>query len=822
MSRLSRRYAVHFTLLLAGVVLVVLLAAGLAALEQSRALREDLVRTLGAATAAQEGEAIERSAAYLGAQLFNPLYRLDITGLNEEVAQVRRWLPVVELLVLDAGGRVLTDGSARNPRYGERLALPPALAPERPVRRHLPDATELWVAVSFAGEVPGYARLTVSDRRIRETLAELDRDVGHLWERHLGSLGTIAAIALLGVVSLGAALSMRLSRTLTRPLREMGDAASAFAAGHLEHALPVRSRDEMGELAGALNRMAGNLERSGRLLAKAQELAGLGSWEWSPASGHLTVSRELRRLLGLPATGAVTPRELAGRVHPEDRAAFRALFSTEPPAGSFSMELRLAGPGDRIAQVHGEPGSGGDDRGPVIIGALQEVTQQRRTEERLAYLASFDTLTGLPNRYLFQDRLRRAMLQARRSGAPLALLFLDLDRFKAVNDALGHGAGDELLRQVAGRLSRAVRGSDTVARLGGDEFTIILEDTGSDQDVARVARAALEALGAELRLGGQALRISASIGITLYPRDGADITSLLRNADTAMYRAKARGPGCYLFFSPELDRRNQERLALEHALHGALERGELELHYQPQVQVADGRVVGVEALLRWRRAGALEAPERFLPVLEETGLLLPVGRWCLAEACRALRGWRDLGMADLRMAVNLSARQLQDPATLEALAEGMAREGLPGDALELEITETALLDVSAAEGCAAHLARLGVRLAIDDFGTGYSSLAYLKRLAVDTLKVDRSFVRDIPADPEDAAITEAVLALGQSLALDVVAEGVESAEQMGFLAQRHCPLAQGFHIARPMPAAELGRWLAQRRVGAGCYWRAAA
>jgi diguanylate cyclase (GGDEF)-like protein/PAS domain S-box-containing protein len=450
-----------------------------------------------------------------------------------------------------------------------------------------------------------------------------------------------------------------------------------------------------------------------------------------------------------------------------------------------------------------------DGRITHFVATGKDITERMQVQERLAYMAQHDPLTELPNRALLLDRLKQSLAGARWRDRRTAVLFVDLDRFKTINDTLGHEAGDRLLQQLAARFQANVREGDTVARFGGDEFVILLDDVASADDVAGVAQKVLQALAAPFEVDHHALYVTASIGVSLFPGDGEDASTLLKNADTAMYRAKELGKNTYQFYSAEMSARAFERLTLESSLRHALEREEFRLHYQPQVDVETGTVVGVEALLRWQHPEfGLIAPADFVPLLEETGLIVPVGKWVLRTACVQLQAWRAQGWPELRLAVNLSPRQFQAQDLAASVREALASTGSDPATLELEITEGLLLrHAPATVETLEVLSALGVRMAVDDFGTGYSSLSYLQQLPIDTLKIDRAFVRDIPHDPDDSAITTAIIALAQSLKLETIAEGVENAAQRDFLRARGCRLMQGYLFSRPLPPEDLTRLL---------------
>jgi len=460
----------------------------------------------------------------------------------------------------------------------------------------------------------------------------------------------------------------------------------------------------------------------------------------------------------------------------------------------------------------------------MVGGRLSELRQRlRRTNDELSSalsmiqkMATHDSLTALPNRALFNEALTHAIAQAARHGRQAAIFFLDMDRFKNINDTLGHGVGDRVLQEAARRLSGSLRASDLVARLGGDEFVVLVEEFGDGPDLSEIAANILAGFEPTFTIDGQELGLSASIGICTYPQDGADAQTLLSNADIAMYRAKEQGRNRFCFYAAELNHLSQERLALEAGLRHALERGEIEIFYQPKIAFGHGRVTGVEALIRWRHPQlGLLAPDRFVPLAEETGAIIPIGYWTLRRVCERARRWHDQGMP-LSVAVNLSASQFHQPELLAQLAAIIKSTGVLAHALELEITESMVMkDPERAVGVMVALRAMGVRLSIDDFGTGHSSLGYLKRFPINQLKVDRSFVRDLPHNGDDVAITRAVIAMAHSLKMSVVAEGVEFQDQFDLLRAEGCDEFQGFYCRPPLEETELMRFLASERVSRG-------
>ncbi len=455
---------------------------------------------------------------------------------------------------------------------------------------------------------------------------------------------------------------------------------------------------------------------------------------------------------------------------------------------------------------------------PHVLVRVRDTTERQEAQERLKQLANHDSLTGLPNRVLFRDRLGQAMARAKRHGRPMALMFLDLDRFKVVNDELGHEAGDLLLQHVAKTLTACLREGDSVARndaplhtlsrLGGDEFTLIVEHIGSAEDAAHIARRMLEALSEPFLIGEEELVVTASIGISIYPTDDVDLDTLIRHTDMAMYRSKSLGRATYSFFSEDLSAAVTARVSLEASLRRAVEREEFMLHFQPKADLRTGKVTGVEALVRWQRPGhGLVPPDRFVGVLEDTGLILPVGAWVIRAACEQLAAWDRLGLPPLSLAVNLSARQFRHLYLASLIEDSLRVNHIDPARLEIELTESLLMeDNESTRAMLASFRRLGVRLAIDDFGTGHSSLSYIRRFAIDTLKIDRSFVQSLPDNSEDTAICSAVIALGRNMKMNVVAEGVETIEQAHVLRELGCDEVQGWWISRPMPGADFASW----------------
>jgi diguanylate cyclase (GGDEF)-like protein/PAS domain S-box-containing protein len=492
-------------------------------------------------------------------------------------------------------------------------------------------------------------------------------------------------------------------------------------------------------------------------------------------------------------------------VHPADRGWVGAEIRDALAGGERSiLEYQIVCADGQVKWVSEKSQTVRDETGAVVFmeGILDDITDRKRSEERLAFLAQYDVLTGLPNRALFYDRLRQAVVRAKREQSMVGLLFLDLDRFKQINDSLGHAAGDRVLKVVGDRLKGFLREVDTIARLGGDEFTVIIEGVVDQEQVASVAEKIKAAMAEYVVLDGHDMLISASVGITLYPRDAEDIENLIKNADIAMYHAKHRGGRQqYQFYDAGMAPLAAGRLEMEARLKHAIEKREFVLHYQPTVDVKSGRITGMEALIHWQSPEGMIPPSDFIPLAEESGLILDIGKWVLNAACAQTRLWQREGLPPLRLAVNLSPLQFRQENLLGTVAETLRETGLAADFLELEITENAIMDRSTETIATLNrLAELGVHLSIDDFGTGYSSLAYLKQFPVDQLKIDRSFIRDLTMDHDDAAIVSAMIAMSHNLGLKVTAEGVETRDHLDFLRVTGCDTYQGYYFSVPLPA----------------------
>jgi diguanylate cyclase (GGDEF)-like protein/PAS domain S-box-containing protein len=505
-------------------------------------------------------------------------------------------------------------------------------------------------------------------------------------------------------------------------------------------------------------------------------------------------------------------RTMEELTHPDDRLTGREIAQRMPVDGShehmFSTRiLRKDGYVVWVSFAIASAKNGGDQF--TLKYAVKDFLLQKSAQPERLNKASFDALTGLPNRLMLQDRISCAIAAAKRSDRNVAVMCINLDHFKNINDSLGRDAGDLVILEVSRRLVLSLRDSDTVARQGGGEFVVVLPDIDSQEQVALVAQKLLDTLLEPMTIQEDEFFPAGSIGISFYPKDGDGSDVLLKNADAAMYRAKKAGRNNFQFYAKEMNSRSLNRLKLGSELRRALERQEFVLHYQPQVNLATGEIVGVEALIRWLRADkTLVAPNDFIPIAEETGLIVPIGEWVLRTACAQYQAWKLAGLPAIRMGVNLSARQFNQQDLVKMVARVLQETGCSADRLGLEITESILMDnpVQAADTLQ-ELSDMGIHLSIDDFGTGYSSLSYLKRFPINSLKIDRSFVNDITHDADDAAIVTAVIALAHSLNLEVIAEGVETIEQLDFLSGQRCDQMQGYYFSRPVPALEMGNLL---------------
>ena len=659
---------------------------------------------------------------------------------------------------------------------------------------------------------------------------------------HLGWLGGIAftvsafLLALLTFAGIRVALSVAALRTEPRRVVASDEEAEPSVPSPGELPMSERSSETARhhtvarELVLEADRDAALRESAARRhlleqFERAERIARLGSWEWHREEGGVSFSREARRILGVEEAAAPPRLGTILRIaHPDDRAALRRwIFELARGGEPEGLDVRLLSTGAELRHVHllGEALRDPSVRVIGVAGTMQDATERTRAVQRIHRLAYFDVLTELPNRSRFHEKMAETLEVAKRQASSFAIMFLDLDQFKRINDTLGHSVGDDLLRIIAQRLTRSMRPDDIagsglvtgaerdVCRQGGDEFIVLLNGVANEQDAAKAANRLLATLAQPISIAAQDIFVSASIGIVLYPRDGEDLDTLLKNADVAMYHAKAHGRNCFFFYQDSMRAASAQRLSLENDLRKALEEEQFELYYQPQIELPSCRIVGVEALIRWNHPTlGMLPPTHFIPVAEEAGLIMAIWEWVLVAALIQHNAWVEEGLPPVTIGVNLSSVQFGDPMLAARVKEIAGVVNVPLDHLEFEVTESMLLkDFQAALKTLTALRAMGVKIAIDDFGTGYSSLSYLRRLPLDKLKLDQSFTRDAQQNETDVAITRAIIAMAQSLKLTVVAEGVETQAQIDLLLSLGCTVVQGFLLGRPLPARETSELL---------------
>ena len=663
--------------------------------------------------------------------------------------------------------------------------------------------------------------------RVVTSVPPLELRVSQSFEAEREALDRMSAMMLItGFCALAVAfgLSVPLARSLLGPLAEIKAAADRIRGGDRSTRLRSSRVDEFGKVALAIDTMLDHLEMAQTSLERTQSIARIGGWSRAEGEADVTVSSQLRSILALEEEGERVPMaSILARVHPDDRRAFGfALERCETQGYPFALDHRvlLSDGSERIVHTQGERvrEKSGSTR---IEGIVQDVSERKRVEEQVRTLAFRDGLTGLGNRRLFAESLQRAISLAQQNLCPLAVLFLDLDDFKVVNDTLGHTVGDQLLCVVADRLMDIVQEigdkseDPTVHRLGGDEFAVILPQIDDWSVVSNCAQAIATRLGASVDLDGYDVQASASIGIATWPDEGLDVENLLTGCDTAMYYAKREGRGQYRFYDPSMRAISERRLRMETRLRRAIEEGKFEIVYQPKVELQSRRVAGFEALLRWRDhdLGAV-SPDEFVALAEETGQILALGEWVLKEVVRQAQLWVDSGVTDVPISVNISSVQIEANVLVDVVVEALRETGLPPSHLELEVTETALLrDKSHAVKVLQELKRAGVKLSLDDFGTGYSSLSYLRCLPIDAVKIDRSFVLDIVENEQDRAFVRSIIQMAKVLGLEVIVEGVEEIAQCDLLADMGCDLIQGFVYSKAVPAERVPEILSRIERG---------
>jgi len=754
---------------------------------------------------------------------------LDLDRLNERLAETPHLEAKDIAILLDGGGNILARHPDPANYVGKSMAALPLF---KQIQLLQGEGTYDGVGLDGVRRIFAFAPLfsrpsccayAVVGIPAREVYAKANR----AFVRNV-SLMTGVALLVLALAWVGSdMLVLKRVRALSSAARRMGQGDLAARSG-LPH-----DEEELGQLARSFDEMAGNLEAwKEQVLQSNQEFENLSYRNQlildsagegicgvdmegmitfvNPAAASM-LGYQVEELLGLSLHQAVHYRKADGTPFPQEECPMHeAIEDGISHQGGDEMLWRKDGSGfytdyTVIPMLEGEKVTG-------AVVTFKDITERKRHEEQLAHQATHDTLTGLANRTILNDRTGLLIERAAREKSVVALLLLDLDRFKEINDSLGHGAGDELLRGMAARLTDLVRDSDTVARLGGDEFVVLVEMEVADGAIS-IAQKILDALTIPFSIAGQEVFIGASIGISLYPKDGDSSEELLKNADVAMYRAKSRGRNRFRFYDENMNASSVERLSLETRLRHAVDNGELLLHYQPQVNLRSGEIIGAEALIRWQHPElGLVSPAKFIPLAEETGLIFPIGEWVMRTACAQIKAWQDAGVMTPTVAVNLSAHQFRQHHLVKMTTGVLLDTGIDGRYLELEMTESAVMeDADRVIRVLRELKEAGTTISIDDFGTGYSSLSYLKQFAIDKLKVDQSFVRDITQDPNDAAIVVAIITMAHSLGLNVIAEGVETEGQLEFLRSHGCDEMQGYFFSRPVPVGDFEQMLRSGR-----------
>jgi diguanylate cyclase (GGDEF)-like protein len=755
--------------------------------ERSVQIRNDFSKFLNGVSASGETQHLGQPSLYALREAARAMATLSLEANSKELASAS--------LVLEQISRALTA----DPYVGQINTLRPQIAAMRKLVSETQD--------DFSQSL---------DAAILQTIGQSQRS---------RSIIVVAAVLLL---CLTLWFIFQMIKGLTRPL-----AIAVRAANHIASGQPVSIDDQpkhdIGNLLGSLKLMHQSLllnqqglqqkieqlAESQSSLSEAQRMALLGNWRWDLDTGSVHWSDEMGRILNIQADAKLPSlRTFLASLKPNEREIvnneIRALMGS-PRSFSGEHRVRDSDNSERVVFHQGASEANAQGRVFRIHGTIQDITERKQVEDKIRQLALYDSLTGLPNRQYFKKSLEHSISRAKREKDNLAVLFIDLDRFKRINDTLGHATGDALLREAAVRLRHCVREGDLighedpqhiVARLGGDEFTIGLFDLHDPQDTAKVAGRILHALENAFLVDGQVLHITASIGIAIYPNDGHDSETLLKNADVAMYHAKAAGKNAYKFFAQEMNSAALEKLTLESELKSALERNQFVLHYQPKVDIDSGTICGVEALIRWHHPErGLLFPGAFIGLAEENGLIVPIGQWVLQTACRQLRTWQQMHLPEITMAINLASPSFRSNYLASEISTVLESTQIRPELLELEATESMVMeDIEGTKNSMAQLRDLGVKISIDDFGTGHSSLSYLRRFRIDQLKIDRSFITDITNNRDDASITAAIISLGRSLGIEVVAEGIETFAQAKMLQAQGCRIFQGYFFGKPVPA----------------------
>ncbi len=734
---------------------------------------------------------------FLAENLVNPVYQHDMEAIYELLKATREQADVLYVYVYDTDGRIIHDGTRQISSYGKHMDEG---AGDR--------GNELSVSLPIRiGDSPlGGVKVGLSLKNIEGDISQMTNHYMSMSDEGLRSNVIILVLAALSMSFLGVLVSRHVAGNLIRPIRMLVGYTRNIGRGNYDTHISFRSNDEIGELVEAFTQMHQDLQQTTvskqyvkNIIASMKDALTV----LSPEGAIVMVNRAFDDLLDVQREELINkPFEMLfpKRNLPEVKR-WLAELTSRGIAGAIDSEYIT-----KIGKVVPISLSGAvmyDDDGEVrgFICVAQDITERKQAEDRLQFLAHFDSLTNLPNRTLLIDRMNQEIARTHWHKRLMAVLFLDLDRFKVINDTLGHTVGDQLLKEVAQRLTDCVREGDTVSRLGGDEFVILLVDLGDVRDVPVVAKKITGVFSRPFLLNNMEYFITVSIGISIYPNDSEDGNSLMKYADIAMYGAKKQGRNRYQLYSPAMNIKASERLTLEAKLHYALEREEFHLCYQPKINLNNGQITGSEALLRWENPEiGVISPAEFVPLLEETGLIVPVGEWILRTACLHNKTWQQAGFPHLTVGVNFSSLQFKHHNLCETLVRILKETGLDPHCLEVELTESILMEsTEEIVGLLHELNAMGVHISLDDFGTGYSSLSYLRRFPIHSLKIDRSFIRDVTTNPEDTAITQAIIAMAHSLKLRVVAEGVETEEQLALLIENGCDEMQGYYFSKPLP-----------------------
>jgi diguanylate cyclase (GGDEF)-like protein/PAS domain S-box-containing protein len=750
------------------------------------------------------------------------LAALDVAWLDRGL-QGTRLAPEAVMSLVDGNGTVLARQPPDPRAVGRRYSLAPVVAD---IAAGKAEGTGEQTEAGGRSVLYAYSRLPGTAAREGAVYVAVrvpkERVLARAQREFVTNLGIVSALFL---AALGGAWFLTESFVL-RKVRILVDAARRIAAGDFTARADLgHGHGELTELADAFDDMAASIERHVQQARGIMEVAPEAIILTDEAGRIVMANAQTQKLFGYHE-GELIGQPIEILLPDRLRTQHRDHRERYGPAGVVrAMDLLALRKDGSEFPVDVSIGTLGRENGRLTVSAVRDITERKRHEAQILHQATHDALTGLPNRAFFRELLVRALTQAQRSEKLLAVMFLDLDGFKNINDTLGHEAGDVLLKATARRIVSVLRKDDVVARQGGDEFTILLQGIHAVPDIIQVAEKLLAAIAEPLTYDYHEMYVTGSVGITVFPFDDTDVDSLLRNADTAMYRAKEAGKNRFSFYTAEMNAQIVERMETEAGLRRALQENQFELYYQPQAEIHGLGVVGMEALIRWNHPErGMIAPDRFIPVAEESGLIVPIGEWVLRAACRQIKAWQEAGFRDIKVAVNLSARQFREERLLERVARALEETGLDprSGGLELELTESMMMQSGERTAkTLAGLSAVGLKIAIDDFGTGYSSLSYLKHLPISTLKIDQSFVRDIAVDPDDAAIAATVVALGHSLKLKVIAEGVENADQLARLRTMGCDEIQGYYLSKPLPAAAATAFL-QAAAAAGGSGRDAA